>query len=422
MQAGSIPSNFLWTLSGYAVYAGCQWGLLVALAKLGTTAMVGQFALGMAITAPLAMFTNLQLRSVLATDTRAEYAFADYLGLRSFSTLVSLMALAPIAWAGGADRTTFAVIALAGVAKGIESMSDIYFGLRQQHEQMQPIARSLAAKGMLSLAAFWLALRLTHSLIWAMAALAAAWATVLVIYDARAIELLERGEAFKPRWAAETMKKLAWRSLPLGIMAMLVSMNANIPRYFIEGHLGAAALGIFAALLYPMTAGTLVVTALGQAALPVLARQFAAGERIGEAFVRLVAAMSAGGLLLGAAGVLLCLAFGRPLLTAFYRTEYAAHSDVLVWLAVAATLNYAATFLNAGVTATRHFHVLTVPYLLQAIFAAAVSAALVAHAGLPGAAWASCAISAAGCVIPLGILLLIYKRGNTQRVYGPEPA
>src|SRR5580700_4270976 len=90
-QPRSIRANFAWTLAGYAVYAGCQWGMLVALAKLGTPAMVGQFALGLAATAPLLMFANLQLRTVLATDTRGEYAFSDYLGLRLSSTLLALL-------------------------------------------------------------------------------------------------------------------------------------------------------------------------------------------------------------------------------------------------------------------------------------------------------------------------------------------
>jgi len=49
--------NFSWTLVGNIVYAGCQWGMLTVLAKIGTTEMVGQFALGLAITAPVFMFS-----------------------------------------------------------------------------------------------------------------------------------------------------------------------------------------------------------------------------------------------------------------------------------------------------------------------------------------------------------------------------
>ncbi len=66
----SLRSNFVWTLSGNLVYAACQWGMLVVLARMGNAEMVGQFALALSIITPVLMFTNLQLRSVQATDAR----------------------------------------------------------------------------------------------------------------------------------------------------------------------------------------------------------------------------------------------------------------------------------------------------------------------------------------------------------------
>jgi hypothetical protein len=47
----SLRKNFSWTFVGNVVYAACQWGILVALAKLGTPEMVGQFTLGLAVAA-----------------------------------------------------------------------------------------------------------------------------------------------------------------------------------------------------------------------------------------------------------------------------------------------------------------------------------------------------------------------------------
>ena len=52
------------------VYAACQWGAIVALARLGNAFMIGQFSLGLALATPVLMFTNLHLRAVQATDAR----------------------------------------------------------------------------------------------------------------------------------------------------------------------------------------------------------------------------------------------------------------------------------------------------------------------------------------------------------------
>ncbi|MEO1184920.1 MAG: lipopolysaccharide biosynthesis protein, partial [Cyanobacteria bacterium J06636_27] len=112
----SLRRNFSWTFIGNAVYAACQWGMLVVLAKLGSPEMVGQFTLGLAITAPVIMFTNLHLRSVQATDAKQQFLFNDYLGLRLLSTGLALLIIAAITFISGYEKETLLVILLIGVA------------------------------------------------------------------------------------------------------------------------------------------------------------------------------------------------------------------------------------------------------------------------------------------------------------------
>src|SRR2546425_157717 len=66
----SLRANFSWTLAGNVVYAACQWGMLIVLARLGSPTMLGQFALGLAVTTPVIIFANLQLRAVQTTDAK----------------------------------------------------------------------------------------------------------------------------------------------------------------------------------------------------------------------------------------------------------------------------------------------------------------------------------------------------------------
>src|SRR5262249_52560223 len=78
----SLRYNRPWAVGGEAVYAASQWLLVVVLAKLGTPEMVGQFALAFAVTAPLILFANLQLRALLASDGRRDSKFSHYFTLR----------------------------------------------------------------------------------------------------------------------------------------------------------------------------------------------------------------------------------------------------------------------------------------------------------------------------------------------------
>jgi O-antigen/teichoic acid export membrane protein len=78
VKKASLINNFSWALAGNVVYAGCQWGMLMVLAKLGSTEMVGRFALGLAITAPVITFVKFDLRAIQATDIQGIYSFRDY--------------------------------------------------------------------------------------------------------------------------------------------------------------------------------------------------------------------------------------------------------------------------------------------------------------------------------------------------------
>src|SRR5258705_3850358 len=99
-----------WTLAGNVGYAVCQWGMLIALAKSLSPAMVGQFGLGLAIAIPILMFTNLQLRSIQATRASEHYEFGDYFGIRLVGTAVGIAAILMIGTTIGYAPATMAVV------------------------------------------------------------------------------------------------------------------------------------------------------------------------------------------------------------------------------------------------------------------------------------------------------------------------
>jgi len=351
----SLRQNFAWTVLGNVVYAACQWGMLVALAKLGSPSLVGQFALGLALCAPVMMLANLQLRSVQATDARNEYRFGDYLALRLATTALAFAAICLIAWLAGYRWQTALVVILVGVAKSVESFSDVIYGLMQKYERLDRIAIAMMLRGLGSVVVFALTLWLTRSAAWAVVALAAWWSAVLLTYERKTGgELLKAfgaaRESFAPSWQWKRMRRLAWLSLPLGVVMVLISLNTNIPRYFVEHYLGEAALGYFAALAYVMVAGYTVMGALGQSATPRLARYYQSNR---SAFKRLLAKMMLVAAAVGAAGILVVVLWGRPLLTLLYRPDYAQHANVFVWVMVAAAISYVLSVFGYALTSQR---------------------------------------------------------------------
>jgi O-antigen/teichoic acid export membrane protein len=381
----SLHLNFAWILAGNLVFAICQWGAIVALAKLGSSFIVGQFSLGLAISTPVLMFTNLQLRAVQATDSRRLYSFWEYLRLRGILTLVGLVAIAGIAWFGKYERQTAMVILLVAVAKGIETFSDIHYGLFQLNDRLDQTGRSMMLRGILSVAALSIGLYLTRSLLWGCGGLALVWLAALLFFDVRTgrhfvgdYQTLAR--TAEPRRRLDLMRI----ALPLGIATTMAALNLNMPRYFIHARLGERELGIYSALAYTTVAMILVSDSLGHCAIPRLSRLYH-GERLAE-FRSLLLRLITAGALLGVGGVVVAQFIGARLLALIYGSEYAAQFRTFLLLIVAAAIYCVACMLTIAITSARCFRIQVPLYALVVGSNALVCALWIPSAGLAGGA------------------------------------
>jgi O-antigen/teichoic acid export membrane protein len=377
--SASLRSGFAWTLAGNGLYAAAQWAILSLLAKLGGSEMLGQYALAVALVTPLVMLSHLNLRAVLATDVDGRQPFGDYLAVRLGVSGLSLVGIAILALASGHAELAAAIL-VTGLAQSSETVSDIYYGAMQRRDEMSLIARSMIARGLVSVCAFGLALYVFRDLVWALTAMAAGRVALLLAYD-------------RPRGVAgESMARSGLRAevsilraaMPLGVMLLLVSLNTNLPRYAIERFLGVGELGAFAAVASFMTVGSTVVNALGQAATPRLARHF--NRRESGQFLRLTFLLAAFVCALGVAGVVVAAVLGATILGAVYRPEYAARGSLLVAIMGAAIPSYIAAALGYAITAARAFDAQAPLFCVVAASCGAASWLLVPRFGLRGAA------------------------------------
>ncbi len=384
--------------------------------------MLGQFALGLAVCAPVFMFANLHLRSVQATDVKHDFTFGHYLGLRLITTPLALSAIALIVFVAGYQSYTSLVILVVGLAKAFESLSDVFYGLFQQRERMDRIAKAIVVKGSLSIGALYIGIYLTDRVIWGIIGLALVWALILLGCDVRnavvmlkasaghSMRVFAKGAPLSPRWEIGKLRKLAWLSLPLAFVAMLVSLYPNIPRYIIERYLGKYQLGIFSAIAYLMVAGSTVVNALGQSAAPKLAAHHTSADA--EAYRRLLLKLILSGSLLGAAGILVSWLAGSEILSIVYSQEYGDYAYLLVWMMIAAAFSYVASFIWYGMMAARYFAVQMPLYIIVVTAALIACFLLIPTYGLLGAAFA---MVIASLVQLLGSLAVILHVFHTQR-------
>jgi O-antigen/teichoic acid export membrane protein len=292
---------------------------------------------------------------------------------------------------------------------------------------MSGIAISMTLRAILSVAALSLGVYLTHSLAWGAVSLLLSSALVLLGYDIPKVLAMEGSNIRALRQELQLdlqgvfvkgkrrrLSQLAITGLPMGFVLMMVSLNLNIPRYFIQQHLGTHELAIFSAIATLLAAGSVVTNAMGQAAAPRLAKCFVERDRRGFTMLLIglvVVSLGLGGL--GFAGAMLC---GKQAMALLYRPEYSTRQDVLVWLMGASGFLYLGSTLGYAVTAVRCFAPQLPLFAGAAVTTALGCFVLVPSQGLRGAAMAMLISGLIQCAGSAVLLWSSYKSTHGEQI------
>ncbi|GAA2613780.1 hypothetical protein GCM10010399_50780 [Dactylosporangium fulvum] len=404
----SFAGNVGWAVFGNAAYALSQWLVLVIVARLGTPSMVGEYALGLAVGAPVVLLANLSLRTVLVTDPHSEHPFRRYLRVRLAAMAVALATIGVVVVLFDLPP---AVVLLVGAAKAFDGAGDIYLGLLQRHHDQRSVALAQLANGGLTIAFTAALLVGTSSVAWAAACSAGAslivWLMVCAplagrLHHHHHPDPVERTLRRHTHRAAGGVAALLWTALPLGVASGVTSLTANVPRYALQHESGAADLGAFAAAGYLVLTGTVLCSAVAQTLLPRLTELHAADAA--ARFRALVRQSLIGVGDVGAIAVWAAWLFGSTVLTTVYGPEYAGHGPTLTVLTLATALGAACFMLDAALSAVRRFAGQLA--VNAGVLAVAVAAALVLvpRYGVAGAAWATAVAAAVHCGLKWEVL------------------
>src|SRR5437870_362884 len=89
-KAPTLRRNIIFSTLGYVGYGATQWAMLIAVARLQPVHVVGRFSLAFAVTAPVFVLSDMQLRRLAASDVSCRYSFMTYVTLRLICCAVAL--------------------------------------------------------------------------------------------------------------------------------------------------------------------------------------------------------------------------------------------------------------------------------------------------------------------------------------------
>lgn len=405
----SLRQNFSWNFIGSLTYSFSQFIILIILTKVTNPEMVGLYSLGLAVTAPVLMLTNLQLRQIQATDTTDEYKYNDYFGLRIITGFVAFLIIIVLIYLSNYSFEKSIVIFLVGLSKIIDSYSDVVYGQLQQNERMDYIGKSRIIKGIITVVVFGASLLITRNLFLSLIMLNFIWFLIFWFYDQKTVQLYNKN--ISPVFNFKKLKRLVILAFPLGLVLMLGSLNNNLPRIVLEKLFDAEALGYFSAIAYILSVGNIFIQSVGQAASPRLAKLFK--NRSYKEFSRIIIFLMILGAVIGLLCTLITIFFGEIILEIIYDASYANYNYLFTLIMFSGVFLFPASFLGYGITAMRLFKIQPFIGIFGLIVTLIFSLLLIPSFGLLGAVYTIIIGSFAQFFIRL--LVIIFKILNVSK-------
>ena len=378
-----MRSQISWSLLGNVTYAAGQWAVLIILARITSPDMVGKFAYGLAITAPIIMFGNMRLRLIQSSDDSDQYQFHDYFTFRLITTGAAMICLLAISILGDFSNEIMGIIIIIGIAKAIESFSDIIFGYFQKKELLKYVGISLITKGIVSVMFVFALTYIYKNAIAAATALVLAWGLVFIFFDFKKARYLENLTSTFKVWSLSRTSKIFIEAIPLGFVALLGSLGFNIPKYFIEHLKGDNLLGIYAAIGYLSVAVMLIAASIGTPTLKNIASSYSNHDitEFNSLYLFLLTVASSIGIL----SIIMSMTIGSELLGIIYGSVYSEYADLLTLFFVATIFNMIALYQWYILTAIKVYREQVAIYLISIIIIVIICCSLIPALGLYGA-------------------------------------
>lgn len=375
----SLLNKAKWLLSGNILFAFSQWLMLIIFSHFSNPIQLGYYSYALAITAPIFMLSNLQLRPLVVADLNLErkFSYSEYFSLRLltifFAIIVSLFF---IDWE---NNLALSIVLVVVLIKASESVSDIIYAYYNANKKTKFISRSLTFKSVLVILLSFCVLYLTHNIVYSLTATLIGYLFVLGLLDIRQnINHLREINFFDKK-----LKKIVKIGLPLGVAVMLVSLQTNIPRYFLEHYANVELVGVYTILYYFIVIGGIVINSVCQYLSPSFS-EFYRDLKIND-LKKIIRNAFFIALSLGVIGLVISLFLNNFIIKFVYGSDYLAYAYLLPYIMIAGIFTYLSVVNGYLLTSLRLLKIQMPIFLILVCLTVIYSYLLIPVYGLTGA-------------------------------------
>jgi len=258
-QETSVKKNIIWNSIGTFVMFFCQWLMMVLVVRLSGYSDSGILSLSISCGNVFLIIAAFGVKTYQVSDVSGKFKAGSYYAAKILSialTIVIAIVWVCIAPYEGVEKYS---IILYTVYIMVYSYSDAIYGELQKKWRLDIAGISMIIRNVAALIAFCLIIWLTKNIIIALVVMLGASLIVLVAYDIPQTKKTKQVEII-PDFSEKKGFILLKECFPYAIYTFLHTLVLTVPKLAVRGYYDQNTLGIYSAVMAPVTVLQVVAT------------------------------------------------------------------------------------------------------------------------------------------------------------------
>lgn len=305
-----------------------QWLQVILITRVIGLYEIGLFSYFLAIAGPLVLFSRFSFSDLVPTQKKYNYGYSIFFKYRNIMNMLFLLLI--IILAVIFDFSTYEAVCfmLFGIYKFYETKEDFIYTENIAESNIKFLAYSKIIKSIITAVLFAAGVFIAESLLAAIASLLISQMIIYYFYDKK-FTFINRTETLQ--FGKKHFKHIFWLGIGLSLVGLLSSLNANIPRYFLEYYFSVEVLGMYATIMYFATISLNIVITINQSLIAELARTAAQNIRAFYNFFIKIMIFYLAAIIIG--NIILFL-YGSQLLVFIYGNDFLGFERELMLLGI----------------------------------------------------------------------------------------
>ena len=244
-----VKKNFIWNMIGSLTIAIPSLFFLIIVTRINGKNEAGVFTFAFSLASLFQVIAYYSGRTFQVTNRNKSITNSDFLYNRITTSIIMFIVVMGYLTIKGYDNYKSLVIILFVIYRFIEAISDSFYAVIQQNNELYKVGISMFCKGLISILLFFIVDLITNNIIISILTIIIAYLIILILYDIKNCKKILIIEKYNN----SNNIKLLIMGFSVFVFTFLTQYILNAPRYAIDNYLSSSDQAIYGIIVMPAT-------------------------------------------------------------------------------------------------------------------------------------------------------------------------